>query len=132
MAVVPVLYVVQSWQWFSFAVQKSRLQTEAACLFLPLLVSVPSPAAAATILLWQREENEFIVAAADVKWRAPWRVQNRDKWVRGPHTKGQQLTVNETGTWGDRYPNPNHPMIMKCLDIFRHSIIYIAQHVRDV
>ena len=83
------------------------LQTEAALFFLPLLVSVPPPAAAA-ILLWQREEDEFIVAAADIKWRAPWRVQNGHKWMRGPHTEGEHLSVNKTETWADHYEIPSY------------------------
>lgn len=78
-------------------------QTEAALPFLPLHISIP-PRAAASILLWHREQDKFVGAAAVVKWRP----QNGLKWARGAQTKGEQLSVSTTEMWTDHYETPIH------------------------
>lgn len=79
----------------------STWQTEAALPFLSILIPIPTPAAA-SILLWHREQDEFVGAAAVVKQRA----QNGHKWVHGPQTKEEQLSVSKTEMWTDHYETP--------------------------
>lgn len=84
----------------------------------PPLCSHSLPAAA-SILLWHREQDEFVKAAAVVKWRA----QNGRKWVRSLQTKGEQLSVSTTKMWTDHYETPIY---------ISELIIYIPQHIRDM
>lgn len=104
---LPVVLICCSKKWsFVFA----------AVLFLPLHIPIP-PTSAASILLWHREKDKFVGAAAFVKWRS----QSGHKWVHGQKGGSSLWARLRRGQ-----------IIMKHLFRFQQLIIYIPQHIRDV